>query len=577
MRKSANSAISERIAILGHPTDPSTARWDDDQMAQLRTLGFTAVQVNIGWGARPADEPLSLEDVVSLTTDQALRYPQPLPLNSDPSRYELRRTELRHRTAVAHRAGLRTAFNCGIPFNNHASHPDPQPNCILDETVALRYELLLDAFARDFDVDDLWLYTYDQDAWLCSEFGRCPRCGGVPLHRRLTPFLERLATRWRQRRPEGRVCWEPWELSAGQTMRIITQIDVTGLALALHNNSAEAMAALPADRHVQNLARTAADRGLPVILEGFFGAATEEVEPFTSLQSPLTTYRQVRAMLGVAGVTGLKEYYGLDLTKEDPNLRAAALCWADPTLDDEAVLDSLSESYGDPATRRVVEQVWRLSSEAMELYPWDASWFVREVGKSNPAHSLNAATVRGYCADTPSWRSTRGSTFIVIDDLEPDPWLLEDLELRWLACADRQEQAIALARAIQADIPGTAGDSFRAFIAELGEFHRRVLAYAYHCRETNLTRILREAVNAGEPPPAHVTAELGRVLRADRINMKTADLDELIDLLDRDPAAFAAIHFQPTPRVVMEQDLHGTVFAEHRFPWPLGAFSATSR
>ncbi len=569
--------VAERIAVLGHPADPATACWDEAGMGRLRELGFTGVQVNIGWGARPGDEPLNLEDVVSLAPELALAYPQPVPLNSDPSRYAERREALQQRTALAHSAGLRTAFNCGIPFNNHTAHSDPQPNCILDEAVGYRYELLLQEFATDFDVADLWLYTYDQDAWLCSEFGGCPRCAGVPLHRRLVPFLERLARRWRTLRPEGRICWEPWELSAGQTLQVIEQIATDGLVLALHNNSAEAMVALPADRNVRNLARAAAARGIPVILEGFLGAASEEVEPFTALHSPLTTYREVRAMLAVDGVTGVKEYYGLDLGREDPNLNAAVAAWQQPALTDAELLRQLSEGYGPDDVRRDVEEVWRLASEAMELYPWDASWFVREVGKSEPVHSLNAACIRGYCAHTPSWRSTRGATFMVIDDVEPDPWLLEDVELRWRACADRQERALRIAAQVQARIPGGRGEGFRAFIAELAEFRRRVLAFAYHCRETNLATVLRNALAAGRPALEHVVAELAEVLRADAANMATADLEEPIALLEADPAAFVARYFQPVDRVVMEQDFHGTVFTERRFPWPLGPFSVTSR
>ena len=569
--------ITEKIAIIGHPSDPSAARWEGAAMVRLRELGFTGIQVNIGWGARPGDEPLSLEDVVELSPEDERRLPQPVKLNSNPSRRDQRRSELAERVAMARAAGFRTAFNCGIPFNNHTAHPDPQPNCILDPDVSERYWLLLGVFASEFEVDDLWLYTYDQDAWLCSEFGACPRCVGVPLHRRLTPFLEQIIARWQELRPGGRVCWEPWELSAGQILQVVEQIETRGLALALHNNSAETMVALPADRHVRNLARAAAERGVPVILEGFFGATSEEVEPFVSLQSPLTTYRQVREMIQVPGVTGLKEYYGLDLRGEDPNLRAAALCWRDPTLADDVVLAALSEGYGDADVRRTVEEVWRLASEAMELYPWDASWFVREVGRSNPAHSLTAAAMRGFCAETPAWLSTRATTFMVIEDMESHPWFLEDLELRWRSCADRQRQAILLAETVQDELGGPEGEAFRAFVIELREFHRRVLAYVYHCRETNLSRLLLAAMEAGHEAPAGVVEELASVLTADAEIRGNDDLDEPIALLGTDPAAFARRYFRPVPVEEVDQDVNGSTLTERRFPWPLGPFSATSR
>ncbi|NHB84354.1 hypothetical protein G7085_06380 [Tessaracoccus sp. HDW20] len=79
-----HNTITERIAILGHPADPHAAGWGEGAMDRLRELGFTGVQVNIGWGARPADEPLNLEDVVRLAPEDEARYPQPLRLNSDP-------------------------------------------------------------------------------------------------------------------------------------------------------------------------------------------------------------------------------------------------------------------------------------------------------------------------------------------------------------------------------------------------------------------------------------------------------------------------------------------------------------
>ena len=213
----------------------------------------------------------------------------------------------------------------------------------------------------------------------------------------------------------------------------------------------------------------------------------------------------------------------------------------------------------------------------MELFPWDASWFVREVGKSDPAHTLTAAAIRGYVAETPSWRSTRASTFMVVDDMEPHPWLLEDLGLRWRSCADRQESALALAETVQDRIPGAEGDAFRAFVVELREFRRRVLAYVYHCRETNLARVLREALEAGRQVPAGLIEELTDVLTADAANRGADDLGEVIALLGSDPAGFVATYFLPVPVVEMEQNFHGTTFIERRFPWPLGAFSATLR
>lgn len=561
-----------RMAILGHPANPNATPWSADSLERLRHLGFNAVQVNIGWGARPNDEPLTLEDV--------LLQPEPaggLPLNSRPDGRESRRRALSTRVGLARAANMRTAFNLGIPYNRHGMFGDTPPNCILDPEVVARYERQLESFAREFGVDDLWLYTYDQDAWLCSEFGDCPRCHAVPLHERLPRFLDALVAAWTAVRPGGRVWWEPWELSSGQVLAVIDAIRPDGVGLALHNNVAEVMVAFAVDRHVRNLARAAAARGIPVTLEGYLGAASEEVEPYGSLQSPLTTYHQVVRMLDVDGVTGIKEYFGLDLSQDDPNLRATAIALRGDRPSDDALLAELSEPYGDRATRREVEETWRLASEAMETYPWDASWYVREVGKSDPAHALTAAAIRGFCADTPAWRSTRGATFMAIEDREPHPWLLEDLQLRWHRTADLQARALDHARVAARGVPPAVATGFAEFIEELDGFRRRCLAYAFHCRETNLAGLLRAALERGETPRSSITAELAGVLLEDAANSGDPAILQSVDVLRHDVVEFAARYFQPVQPQLTVQDYPGESHLRRGFPQPRGAFSATSR
>ena len=151
-------------------------------------------------------KPLNIEDVVALAPELEAQYSQPVPLRSEPSMQsrERRRANLRQRLELCKQLGLRTIFHFGAPYNAHARYGDNPPNCIMDEAVIRRYELLLEAFTREFDgVDDILVYTYDQDAWLCGEFGECPRCQGVPLHERLTPFIDRLSATWHRLSPKG--------------------------------------------------------------------------------------------------------------------------------------------------------------------------------------------------------------------------------------------------------------------------------------------------------------------------------------------------------------------------------------
>lgn len=96
------------------------------------------------------------------------------------------------------------------------------------------------------------------------------------------------------------------------------------------------------------------------------------------------------------------------------------------------------------------------------------------------------------------------------------------------------------------ELPVERRSAFQLFVDELRELRRRILAFAYHCRETNLALLLRKAVDAGQDPPEHVVAELLAVMSADRANMGSDDLAPAIELLRADPLEFANTYFRPT-------------------------------
>ena len=527
------SPLQLKVAFLGNPNSAEPFKfwrvvpWSDANLLRLQALGFNAIQVNVAWGPRPDDEPLNLEDVVELPPELAAEFPQVVPLNCDPSpqRRQQRRADLHQRSASCRRLGLRTLFHFGAPYNNHMRYGDGPPNCISDERVLRRYELLLELFARDFpDVDDILVYTYDQDAWLCSEFGPCPRCLGIPLHERLPGFLEGLARAWQRSRPAGRLWWEPWELSAGQVYACVPRLQPSLFGLALHANVAEVMATQPADRWLKNTAALAAERGLPVIVEYWLGGPSEELEPLLHLSHPLVTLRGLKAIAAVAGVSGLKEYYGLDPDREDPNLRMTALFLANPDLGEEQALEALARPYEAAAAAMV--RFWQLTSRGMELFPWDVAWYVRQIGRSRVDHALSAARIRGMPCRTPSWCSTRATIFLRAYEYntEDDPWLREDIELRCRLAAEAWEQALALGQQLRPDVPAALGLSFDRNLLDLGRLHRRALAYAHHLRETNLAQMLRDNPQA----PRHLIDALRQCLQADLENYaleQQADLD----------------------------------------------------
>ena len=255
-----DNPLRYKVGFLGIPYSVESemhvpVAWNEENIGKLKQLGFNMVQVNVAWGSRPGDEALNIEDIVELPPDMQVLYPQTVPLRSKPSpeRREKRRADLHHRIELCHKAGLRTMFHFGTPYNAHSRYGDNPPNCISDPKVTQRYVLLLEAFAREFPgVDDILVYTYDQDAWLCSEFGQCPLCAGVPLHKRLVPFLDQLSAAWQRLSPQGRFWWEPWELSAGQSLECVEQVNPVGFGLMLHCNTAEVMATFSVDRWFKN-------------------------------------------------------------------------------------------------------------------------------------------------------------------------------------------------------------------------------------------------------------------------------------------------------------------------------------
>jgi len=560
--------LDYKVGFLGTPSSSTPFEmsvpvpWTRETISQLKKLGFNTIQINVAWGTRPADEPLNLEDIVQLSPEQDRQYPQVVPLRCQPGAEarEKRRAELRRRIALCREAGLRTLFHFGAPYNAHARYGDGPPNCLMDQKLARRHELLLEVFAREFPgVDDLLVYTYDQDAWLCSEFGPCPRCLGIPLHERLVPFLDCLAAKWRSLSPKGRVWWEPWELSAGQVLACAERVNPRGFGLALHCNIAEVMGTLPVDRWLKNTAAIARQRDIPVIVEYWLGGPSEELETFYHLAHPLVTLRGLKAIGAVPGVAGIKEYFGLNPTVEDPNLRMTGLFFKDPSISEADALTALAKPYGKAAGGMI--EFWQLTSQGMELFPWDTSWFIREVGRSRTDHSLSAAMLRGQQCHTPSWCSTRHAIFMKTDNSQPDPWMLEDVQLRCQLAADRWEAALALGQRFKDSVPAPLANAFKRNLADLAGLHRRALAYALHLRETNLATVLRKAAELKQSRPQPSVAELLAALQADRENHRAEmaaalpgaevrrwpDIEQAIALLQQNPDAFLQQFLKPDP------------------------------
>ena len=91
-----------KVAIIGNPSNPDI-RYDESQMQALKNLGYNTLQLNIAWGARPADEPLNLEDILYVDGIGSRE------------KADQRLQAIKERARIAKKWGFRTLFHFGAP------------------------------------------------------------------------------------------------------------------------------------------------------------------------------------------------------------------------------------------------------------------------------------------------------------------------------------------------------------------------------------------------------------------------------------------------------------------------------
>jgi hypothetical protein len=511
---------SVRIAILGDPVNQVT--WTDEGLEKLKAIGFNEVQLNIAWGSRPFGEPLNLIDVVTVPGEPEL-----------PGTAE-RQADLKRRVLLARQHGLRTLFHFGSPYMDRNPYTGDVPRIaqnvdavtvdswydILNPKVRGHEFALLREFRRAFpEVDDILVYTYDQDAWQTPEFQYNKFSYGIPLSERLPAYLAALHQIWTEGRTgKARLWWEPWELSAGQVYTILPKLPRTDFGMIIHANIAEAQLAMPVDVWFRNTARMCRELGIPVVAESFFASATEEIEPL-SLPAPRLVDEEYSAFVQVPGVIGIKEYYGFNTAVPDLDLDLLGARLRDPTRSTDDLLADITKRFG--AAQADVRAYLALLSDALQTYPWDASWHGREVGRASTDHGWKGAAIPGAMPSTPSWESTRHARFMKTDDAQPHFWMLEDVQLRCKLAADLLDQASDLSVRLLGKLP-TQSDraQFQAIQKSVDVFRRVSRSYALHLRETNVAQMLRQDLDAGRPPTIALMKELGQLLDADVANQQ---------------------------------------------------------
>ena len=475
------------------------------------------------------------------------------------------------RAALAKRRGLRTLFHFGSPYLDYNPYTGEvsrigqggvddnsfDSNYDVSNPKVAQHELdLLQQFRRLFpDVDDILVYTYDQDAWQTAEFQHSKYSDGVPLSERLPEYIRKLHHVWTDGRADThRMWWEPWELSAGQVFAVLPQLPRSGFGLMIHTNIGEVQRAVPVDLWFRNTARICHGLGIPVIAEAFWASHNEELEPL-EIPAPRLADEAWLAIMRQPGIAGIKEYYGLQPTKIDLDTEVLRIRLAGFTGGTQELLQKIAEPFGNAAGE--VFTYLNLLSDARQIYPSDASWFGREIGKARIDHGWSAAFIRGQQANTPAWRSTRKIIFMMTDDVQPPFWLLEDIQLRCQIAADTTQQALTVGNRILNLVSDAAQKELFTHIQHDADHFRRVcLSYALHIRETNIAQQLRSDLALVKPLNERLVAEMRRVLEADVANQDgKGRVVEMMRLFSENPAAFVQKYLLPTDVTVGEKGI----------------------
>lgn len=557
MFSQASNPPDIRIAILGDPAHQ--VAWTDEAMEKLKAIGFNTVQLNIAWGSRPFGEPLDLIDVVTLPGEAELAGTAE------------RRAEMQRRAALAKHHGLRTIFHFGSPYmdrNPYTGDVPRVPYHIDDVTFDSWYDILnpkvrdhevalLREFRRQFpEVDDILVYTYDQDAWQTPEFQYNKFSYGIPLADRLPGYVAALHETWTEGRSgKSRMWWEPWELSAGQVYTILPKLPRMDFGLIIHSNIAEAQLALPVDVWFRNIVRICHSLGLPVVAESFFASASEEIEPL-SIPSPRLVDEEYAAFLRVPGVVGIKEYYGINTSVPDFDTELLQARLRNPARSTVDLERDITARFG-PAQADVLSYL-DLLSDARQTFPWDASWLAREVGRASTDHGWSGATIRGRVASTPSWESNRHGMFMKADDAQPHFWMLEDVQLRCQLAAEILGRAGDLGARIIAELPDSHDqEQFHQIETDIEIFRRVSRSYALHLRETNVAQMLRQDLAARRPMTPPLVEELRRLLDDDVDNQQgRGRVVEMRRLYNESPEDFVRRYLVPTEVTVREKGLY---------------------
>jgi len=412
------------IGIVGNPSSPDIS-WSDEQLSQIKDLGVNMVQLSIAWGGKPANEVLNLEDL-----DEA------------------QREKFAFRIKQARKHGLQTIAHFGVP--RMLNYSPVRPACILDRAIQQKYVDLLSDFMVSFpEVDDIMIYTYDQQAWICSEYGPCPRCSGIPLHDRLPEFINLLNQTMQKHRPNTTLWWKPWEISKGQVVAILDRIDPAHFGLMLNPSSSNEVypfndRSFESDLGVKRLVTMARERNIPVI--GEFDHTLYKPLYLFEDYFPRLVFEQMLGWKKMKGIVGIKEYYGFSPVTFSVNAEMLKAWIEAPDASLDQLLTQVAASYGQRAAPVMIE-AWEYVAQSVESFPWDTTYLIGPMGldrTQDGSHSWEPVSIVGTTWQTPIWQANRRGNFMLTQEHQAHPWLFEDAGLRLEDSAALAYKAVAL-------------------------------------------------------------------------------------------------------------------------------------
>jgi hypothetical protein len=425
--KNGRAGFEYFIGIVGSPSVITDIKWDDKQLEDLKSLGVNMLQLSIAWGGKPGNEVINLED---LDAEQIAKW--------------------KFRIKQAEKHGFKTIAHFGIP--RMLNYNPVKPACILEPAIREKYVELIKKFMTTFpEVNDMLVYTYDQNAWICSEFGPCPHCTGIPISDRLPGFINLLKKTMLDCRPNtlARLWWKPWELSKGQIIDMVKKIDPRGFGLMLNSSTSNEVypfndGSLKSDLGVKRLVQYAYENNIPVV--GEFDHTLYKGLYQIDDYFPRLIYEQMAGWKELTGVIGVKEYYGFAPSTYSVNYAMLNAWMKAPNASLDLLLRQIAAPYGKKSAPLMIK-AWEYVAQAVEAFPWDVTYLIGPMGldmSEKGEHSWDFIKIVNGTWDTPIWESNRRANFMLTDTKVAHPWIFEDAGLRLEDAAQLNFKAVEL-------------------------------------------------------------------------------------------------------------------------------------